>query len=96
MGPNELFKRRHYGTPQSVMLLLTNYLVFAICLSLFASCKPISVFFWIGMGVLAVYNFLNIRKDREEYTRTRIIAYIVSVLLMVALFFIFMAKAPNC
>ena len=45
------------------------------------------------MGLLAIYNFLNIRKDREEYDRARIIAYIVSLALMVAMFFLFRAKA---
>jgi len=93
MGPNELFKRRHYGTPQSVMLLLTDYLVFGICSTLFASDKTISWFFWVCIGVLAGYNFFNIRKDREEYNRFRIIAYVVSVLLMVGMFIFFRLKA---
>jgi FtsH-binding integral membrane protein len=93
MGPNELFKRKHYGTPQSVMLLLTNYLVFGICTTLFASDKTVSSFFWVCMGVLAVYNFFNIRKDREEYNRFRIIAYVISILLMAVMFVFFRLKA---
>jgi len=93
MGPNELYKRRHYGTPQSVMLLLTNYLVFGICTTLFASDKTISLFYWICIGVLAVYNFFNIRKDREEYNRFRIIAYVISILLMAVMFVFFRLKA---
>lgn len=93
MGPNELYKRRHYGTPQSVMLLLTNYLVFGICTTLFASDKTISWFFWICLAVLALYNFSNIRKDREEYNRFRIVAYVVSILLMAVMFVYFRLKA---
>lgn len=93
MGPNELYRRRHYGTPQSVMLLLTNYLVFGISATLFASDKTINWFFWVCIGALAIHNFINIRKDREEYNRFRVIAYVVSILLMAAMFVFFRSKA---
>jgi FtsH-binding integral membrane protein len=93
MGPNELYKRRHYGTPQSVMLLLTNYLVFGISTALFATDKTINWFFWVCVGALVVHNFFNIRKDREEYNRFRIIAYVVSILLMAVMFVLFRLKA---
>lgn len=93
MLPEEVYKRRHYGTPQSMLLIITNYAVFAIATSLFASGKTINWFFWVCIGLLAIYNFFNIRKDREEYTRARIIAYIISVALMVTIFFIFRHQA---
>ena len=96
MLPDEMYKRRHYGTPQSFLLTITNYLVFCISVSLFASCNPINWFFWVVMGLLALYNYFDIRKDREEYNRARIISYVVSLILMVVLFFVFRLKAQNC
>jgi hypothetical protein len=95
MGPDDLYKRRHYGTPQSILLIMANFIVFAVDSSVFASEKTIAPFFWVVMGILAFYNFINIRKDREEYTRVRIIAYVVSVLLMVGMFILFRLKAQN-
>lgn len=93
MLPDELYKRRHYGTPQSMLLIVANFTVFTILLSLFADQKHTNWFFWVAMGLLALYNFFNIRKDREEYTRVRIIAYAISLAIMAAMFFIFRAKA---
>jgi hypothetical protein len=93
MLPDEVYKRRHYGTPQSMLLIIANFTVLALNISLFAKEKQINWFFWVVMGLLAIYNFFNIRKDREEYTRVRIIAYVMSVLLMIVLFFLFRAKA---
>ena len=96
MGPNDLFKRRHYGTPQSMLLIVTNYAVFAVCASIFMGCNKISWVFWAAMGLLALYNFFNIRKDREEYNRIRIIAYVISIILMGVMFALFKSKAQNC
>lgn len=93
MLPNELYKRRHYGTPQSILLIVSNFTVFALVASVFASGKTVNWFFWVAMGLLAIYNFINIRKDREEYNRARIIAYIISVLLMAVMFFLFRTQA---
>ena len=93
MLPDELYKRRHYGTPQSILLIVSNFTVFAVMGSIFASGKTVNWFFWVAMGLLAIYNILNIRKDREEYNRARIIAYIISVLLMAAMFFMFRIKS---
>jgi cell division protein FtsW (lipid II flippase) len=84
--PEEVYKRKHYGTPQSALLIISNFAVLAVTMSIFAGEKHINSFFWVAMGLLALYNFFNIRKDREEYNRVRIIAYVVSVLLMIALF----------
>ena len=89
MGPDDFYKRRHYGTPQSILLIMANFIVFAVAASIFASSKTISSFFWVVIGVLAIYNFINIRKDREEYSRVRVIAYIASVLLMAVMFIVF-------
>lgn len=84
------FKRRHFGTPQSTTLIIANYVVFAVILT-FTSGKT-GWFFWIAIGLLALYNFLNIRKDRDAYNKPRIIAYIISVAVMIGLFFLFKYK----
>ncbi|WP_461450633.1 hypothetical protein [Mucilaginibacter sp.] len=86
MLPEEVYKRRHYGTPQSVQLIIANFTVLTVAISIFAGGKHVNWFFWVLMGLLVIYNVLNIRKDREEYNRARIIAYVFSVLLMIALF----------
>ena len=87
------FKRKHYGTPQSAMLIIANYVVFAVVLS-FTGGKT-GWFFWIAILLLALYNFFNIRKDREEYTKARIIAYVISIVIMVAMFFVFKIKGQT-
>lgn len=84
------FKRRHFGTPQSTILIIANYVVFAVILT-FTSGKT-GWFFWIAIGLLALYNFFNIRKDRAEYTKARVIAYIISIVMMAIFFFIFKYK----
>jgi len=89
MLPDELYKRRHFGTPQSVLLLITNFIVFGAATSIFVTPKSINWFFWVVIGVLAIHNFFNIRKDREQYDRLHIIAYIISLALMVVMFFLF-------
>jgi hypothetical protein len=91
--PEEIYKRKHYGTPQSALLIVSNYTVFAFAVSVFAAGKTINWFFWVAMGLLAIYNVFNIRKDREEYTRTRIIAYVLSLLTLVGMFLLFRSKA---
>jgi hypothetical protein len=70
--------------------------VFAISTQLFAMCTKINTFFWVILGVLAVYNFFTIRKNREEYDRVHTIAYILSVAGLVLLFFVFRTKATPC
>jgi 4-hydroxybenzoate polyprenyltransferase len=92
MLPDELYKRKHYGTPQSILLIIANYVVVAVATSLFALSGTINTFFWVVIGVLAIYNFTNIRKDREEYNRIRIIAYIVSLVVLALLFILLRLK----
>lgn len=84
------FKRRHYGTPQSTTLIIANYVVFAVILTFTAG--KTGWFFWIAIGLLALYNFFNIRKDRAAYNKPRIIAYVISIVTMAALFFLFKYK----
>ncbi|RYZ96734.1 MAG: hypothetical protein EOP47_23240 [Sphingobacteriaceae bacterium] len=98
MIPEELYRRRrnHNNTPESVLLIIANYIVFAIATQLFAMCTRINGFFWIVLGLLALYNFYIIRKNREEYDRIRIIAYVLSLIGMALLFFVFRSKATPC
>ena len=96
MLPQEVYKRRHFGTPQSFFLITVNYITLAIAIQLFASCTKIQWFFWVVMGLLAAYNAYKIYRDREEYDKIRIIAYIIGVAGMVLLFFVCRSGAQHC
>jgi hypothetical protein len=89
MLPEEVFKRRHFGTPQSFFLITVNYIVLAVTIQFFALGGTISSAFWIILGLLALYNIYKLRRDREEYDKIRIIAYIISIAGLVLMFFAF-------
>lgn len=93
MIPEDIYKRRHFGTPQSVSLIVTNYIVVVIAVQVFAMANPINWFFWVIIGLLAVYNFFQIRKNREDFDRKNMIVYAVSVVLLLAVFFLLRLKA---
>lgn len=87
---NIVFKRRHYGTPESFTLITTNYIVFALGLAIFAGANhKIHWFFWVIVGLLAVYNAYSVYKYRAEYTKMAIIAYIISLAGLGLFFLIF-------
>jgi len=91
MIPDELFKRRprHNNTPESTLLILANFIVVCLATSLFTSKTNINWFFWVVVGVLAIYNFFTIRRNREEFgNKIVLVSYIVSTLVLVGLFFI--------
>ncbi len=96
MLPEEVFKRRHFNTPESFFLITVNYVVVAIAFELFASCKQINSLFWISIALLALYNFYQIRREREEYNKVKIIAYIISLLGLVFMFFAFRSGSKPC
>jgi 4-hydroxybenzoate polyprenyltransferase len=98
MLPEGLYKRRrgHNNTPPSVLLIFTNCIVLAILIQLFIGCSTINNFFWIAIGLLALYNAYHIRRNREEYNKLNIIVYVVSILLMVFLFYYFSNQPHNC
>jgi hypothetical protein len=78
--PNELpqvFKRRHFGTPLSFTLITTNYIVVALGLSMTTSHHKIHWFFWVILGLLAVYNIFSLRKNWPELDKASIIAYCI-------------------
>ena len=84
MIPEELYKRRrrHNNTPSSMLLIMANFTVTAVAISLFSSCDHVNWFFWVVGGCLALYNFFNIRRNREEYIRVIIIGYAISLVIM--------------
>jgi hypothetical protein len=89
--PEELFKRRrnHNNTPESILLIIANYIVVAVNITLFVNKQHINWFFWVVIGFLALYNYYTIRRNREEYTKVNIIAYIISIVGLFLLFFLF-------
>jgi hypothetical protein len=92
MIPEEIFKRRpgHNNTPASVLLIIANFIVTAGALSLFANKDHVNWFFWVIEAGLAVYNFFTIRRNLEEFeNRGTLYAYIFSLVILVAVFFLF-------
>jgi len=96
MLPEEVFKRRHYGTPQSFLLITINYVVLTLAIQLFAACIKINSFFWVTLVCLAAYNFYQLRREREEYDKGRIIAYVISLLGMILLFVSLRSGIKHC
>jgi hypothetical protein len=92
MIPEEVFKRRprHNNTPESTLLIIANFIVVSAGLTLFTDHKHIHWFFWVVIFSLAVYNFFTIRRNREEFAgRIVLISYLSSIVILIALFFIF-------
>ena len=96
MLPDEVFKRRrrHNNTPEPVLLIIANYIVVSLAITLFTDKNHVSWFFWVVAGLLAVYNYFTIRKNREEFTRPIIIAYAISVIVLIGVFFLFVGRNP--
>ncbi|HEX8023616.1 hypothetical protein [Mucilaginibacter sp.] len=98
MDTNPVFRRRqnHNNTPESVILIITNVIVFIVATEVFANCTKISNVYWFVLGALGVYNFFNIRKYREDYGKAQYIAYVVSIIVLIAMFFLLRSRAQNC
>lgn len=96
MLPEETFKfkrrRNHNNTPQSILLIIANFIVISLGITLCATPQHINWFFWIIVGLLAAYNVYIIRRYRDEFNKPTIIAYSISVAVLVALFFVLRAK----
>lgn len=89
MVPEEkIFKRRHYGTPESFSLIITNYVVMAIIMSIFGT-SHMHWMFWVSLGLLAAYNFNIIRRNRSEFQGAQMIGYVISLFGLVGMFFLF-------
>ncbi|AYL97507.1 hypothetical protein [Mucilaginibacter celer] len=97
MNTNPVFNRRHNhnNTPASVTLIITNFIVFGLATQMLTSCAGIKNFFWVVLAVLAVYNYFTIRKYREEYEKPQIIAYVLSLVVMLGLYFV-LRYAQHC
>jgi heme O synthase-like polyprenyltransferase len=96
MIPEEIFKRRrnHNNTPESTLLIIANFIVVSIDVALFADKQHINWFFWVVIGLLAVYNYFTIRRNLEEFEKPAVrISYIISVVLLFALFFLLRLKS---
>ncbi len=87
--PEEVFKRRrnHNNTPESILLILANYIVIFAASILFIDKKHINPFFWVVAAALAVYNFFTIRRNREEFQGVTLISYIASIVILIGVFF---------
>jgi hypothetical protein len=95
MIPEEVFKRRrrHNNTPESTLLMIANFIVVAIDLTLFTNRNHFNWFFWVVIAFLAVYNYFTIRRNREEFTKIIIISYSISLAVLIVMFFLFKGQA---
>lgn len=90
MEQKPIFQRRHFGNPQVFNVLVTDYAVVFFGLTIFnSSHHRVHWFFWIIMGLLAVYNVFAIYKHREEITKVSIIAFIVGICGLPLIFLMF-------
>ncbi len=95
MIPEEVFKRRrrHNNTPESILLIIANFIVISITGPLFKTGANSNWFFWTVIGLLAIYNFFTIRRNREEYNTITTTVYVISNIILIILFFILKGKA---
>jgi hypothetical protein len=89
MEPHEVFKRRHFNTPESFTLITTNYIVVTVGLSITTHHHKIHWFFWVILGLLAVYNIFSLRRNWTEYDKAGVVAYIIGVAGLGLLFLMF-------
>jgi len=89
MEPHQVFKRRHYGTPESFTLITTNYIIVSLGLAICTSHHKIHWFFWVILGLLAVFNVFSLRRNWSEYDKVGIIAYVIGTAGLSLLFLIF-------
>lgn len=87
MVPEELFKRRpqHNNTPENIMLIISNCIVVSVGAAMCISNHHIHWFFWVIVGLLALYNVYSIRRNYEEYNKASIIAYVISLVAITGL-----------
>jgi Mg2+/citrate symporter len=96
MIPDELFKRRprHNNTPESTLLILANFIVICLDTSLFTTKTHINWFFWVVVGLLAVYNYFQIRRNRDEFENKVVqISFVASTLVLIGLFFVLKGRS---
>jgi len=98
MATGGLFNRRrkHNNTPKSVLLIFSNFVVVLVSSTLFTSCNHINSFFWVIVAGLGVYNYFTIRRFRDEYDKITVISYVISMVVLIGLFLIFILSGQNC
>jgi len=92
MLPEEVFKRRrrHNNTPAAILLIMANFIVTALAVTLFTDKDHVSWFFWVVEAVLGLYNYYTIKRNREEFEdKNTVISYVISMALLVVVFFLF-------
>ncbi len=94
--PEDIYKRKHFGTPESLMLIVVNYVVMALAIEIFAMCTKIGWGFYVITAGLAVYNYYIIKRSRDEFNKTTTIAYVLSLAGVVLMFVLFRTKAQPC
>ena len=87
MITDEVFKRRrqHNNTPESIKLIIANFIVVSAADMLFSDHEHLYWFFWVVIGFLAVYNFFTIRKNYEIFSKVDKIAYLASIPILILL-----------
>jgi hypothetical protein len=96
MLPEEVFKRRHFNTPESFFLITANYVTVALAVEFWGMCSHIDWFFWVVIGVLALYNAYHLHREREMYDKIRIISYCISIAGLFLMFFVLRAGTLHC
>ncbi|MBS7566579.1 hypothetical protein KHS38_19395 [Mucilaginibacter sp. Bleaf8] len=97
MVPGNVFKDRNYSSQAIISLITINYIVFALAVQMCVSCTGLHWFFWIIIAGLAVYNFYNIRFNRDEFSekKTQII-YVISLAGLSIIYYLLGVAALNC
>jgi len=88
MIPEEVFKRRHYGTPESFSLITANYVILALLMTIYGTVH-MHWSFWLFIGFLLLYNANIIRRNLDEFRGRKKIGYIISLIGLVGMFFLF-------
>ncbi|MGI4021714.1 MAG: hypothetical protein ACRYFA_09430 [Janthinobacterium lividum] len=96
MIPKEIFERRHFGTPASIKLIWTNFIVIILNTYAFVMCTQVKWYFWLVLGALAIYNFYFIQKNRDTFDRKNLIVYGISLILLLVVFFLLRTQARPC
>lgn len=82
MLPEEVYKRRHYGTPWLFSLIIVNAIATCLAMPSTGKCGHVNWFFWVFIVALITYNFFTIRRNREDFNKVSIISYVVFMLLL--------------
>ena len=66
-----------------MLLIIANFIVTSVATSLATSCNKVHWFFWVIIAGLITYNFFDIKRNREEYTRVVTIVFVITTLLII-------------